>query len=383
MGWVRNFLFVCLWTIFFSLLFYGLYYLFSNENATEAITSNVYAKTQAGMVSTALQHDLFRVYVPNSFSNTVSVIDPYTYKVIDTFKTGKTPQHIAPSYDLRTLFVMNNSGNSLTPINPKTGKPLANISVFDPYNMYFTPDGRFALVVAEAEKRLDFRDPHTMKLIDSVPVLCQGVNHLDFTRDGHYALISCEFSGALIKLDVIKHKVMKYISLDTCNKKHSMPQDVRLSPDGKVFYIADMMLDGVFLVDAIRFTSLGFIATGIGAHSIYPSRDGRLFFVGNRGCHSVTVCKQRGPGSVSVLDPITQKVIAQWPIPNGGSPDMGNITANGKELWLSGRYDSEVYVIDTSNGQLTHRIPVGNGPHGLTVWPQPGRYSLGHTGNMR
>jgi YVTN family beta-propeller protein len=92
---------------------------------------------------------------------------------------------------------------------------------------------------------------------------------------------------------------------------------------------------------------------------------------------------KRGPGSISVLDPTTQSIIATWPVPGGGSPDMGSISADGKELWVSGRYDSEIYVFDTSTGQLTHRIPVGEEPHGLCLWPQPGRYSLGHTGNMR
>src|SRR5258706_887206 len=90
-----------------------------------------------------------------------------------------------------------------------------------------------------------------------------------------------------------------------------------------------------------------------------------------------------GPGSVSVVDTSTGKVVATWAIPGGGSPDMGNLNAAGTELWLSGRYDSEVYVFDTVNGGLMTRIPVGHGPPGLTVWPQAGRYSLGHTGNIR
>ena len=62
---------------------------------------------------------------------------------------------------------------------------------------------------------------------------------------------------------------------------------------------------------------------------------------------------------------------------------MGGVSPDGRELWLSGRYDGEVYAIDTRNGKLLARIPVEAGPHGLAVWPQPGRYSLGHTGNMR
>ncbi|MBV8828683.1 MAG: hypothetical protein JO108_05595, partial [Acidobacteriaceae bacterium] len=91
----------------------------------------------------------------------------------------------------------------------------------------------------------------------------------------------------------------------------------------------------------------------------------------------------RGEGSVSLIDLATRKVSTKWTIPGGGSPDMGGVSADGTSLWLSGRYNREVYVFDTSNGSLRARIKVGDGPHGLCVYPQPGRYSLGHTGNMR
>ena len=78
----------------------------------------------------------------------------------------------------------------------------------------------------------------------------------------------------------------------------------------------------------------------------------------------------------------THRIVGTWHIPNG-TPDMGGVSADGKTLWLSGRYRSEVYAIDTRTGRLRARIPVGCGPHGLCVWPQPGRYSLGHTGILR
>jgi sugar lactone lactonase YvrE len=162
----------------------------------------------------------------------------------------------------------------------------------------------------------------------------------------------------------------------------SMPQDIRSSADGRTFYIADMKENGVFVVDPVKLKVIGFIDTGVGAHGIYPSRDGTRLYVTNRGWNTIAGGRH-GPGSISVLDPATNTVVANWPIPGGGSPDMGNVTADGKELWMSGRYDDEVYVFDTSRGQLTHRIPVGREPHGLCVWPQPGRYSIGHTGNMR
>lgn len=346
---------------------------------------NIYQYTRAGMLSNTVRTALPRVYVPNSLSNTVSIIDPETYTVIDTFKTGKTPQHVVPSYDLKTLWVTNDKGNSLTPIDPNTGKPGPEVHVNDPYNLYFTPDGKFAIVVAESFKRLEFRDPQTMALLDSVPVTCRGINHIDFTYDERYAIVTCEYSGELLKLDLATHQIIGYLPLTLENSPgKSMPQDVRSSPDGSIFFVADMEKNGIFLIDPVQFRQIGFIITGIGTHSIYPSRDGKLFYIANRGCNNdPRRCKSHGPGTISVFDPQSLKVIATWPIPGGGSPDMGNVSPDGKELWLSGRFDSEVYVFDTLTGQLIHRIPVGRGPHGLTIWPQPGRYSLGHTGNMR
>jgi YVTN family beta-propeller protein len=329
---------------------------------------DVYAADRPGMLAPAVRHFPPRVYVPNSESNTVSVIDPRTYKVIDQFPVGALPQHVTPSYDLKTLWVDNDQGNSLTPINPATGKPGRPIPVTDPYNLYFTPDGRYAIVVAERLQRLDFRNPHTMRLHHALPVPCPGVDHMDFTADGRYLVASCEFGARLIKVDVAREKVVGSLSL----KPGAMPQDVKLSPDGRVFYVADMMSGGVWLIDAHSFRKVGFIPTGAGAHGLYASRDSRDLYVSNRD-----------EGSVSVISFAKRRVVHKWWIPGGGSPDMGGVSADGKVLWLSGRYDAEVYAISTRTGKLLARIPVGNGPHGLCVYPQPGRYSLGHTGVFR
>jgi YVTN family beta-propeller protein len=152
----------------------------------------------------------------------------------------------------------------------------------------------------------------------------------------------------------------------------AMPQDVRLSPDGTRFLVADMLRNGIWVIKASTQSVERFIPTGKGAHGIYPDRDGRRVFVSNRDA-----------GSVSVLDAASLAIIATWKIPGRGSPDMGGVTADGSQLWLSGRYDSEVYVFDTVSGALIKRIKVNGGPHGLLVWPQPGSFSLGHTGNTR
>ena len=353
------------------------------DTAAGTDTVNLYAAAGANRLSPRAAQARPLVYVPNSHDGTVTVIDVRTYGVLRTFPTGALPQHVVPSYDLTTLWVANNLGGTLTPIDPVTGQEGETVPVDDPYNLYFTPDGRFAIVVAERRRRLDFRDAHTMTLVQSLPLQCKGVDHMEFTADGRFALATCEFSGQLVKVDLGARSVVGYLTLDPGGlDSTAMPQDIRSSPDGRVFYVADMKANGVFLVDPEAFRRIGFIATGKGTHGIYPSRDGRLLYITNRGWNT-TAGGRHGPGSVTVLDPRNRQIVATWPVPGGGSPDMGNVTADGKELWVSGRYDEEVYVFDTATGQLTHRIKVGREPHGLCVWPQPGRYSLGHTGNMR
>ena len=344
--------------------------------------SNLYSEARARHLSPVVSGALERVYVPDVRVNKVDVIDPVTFNVVDQFRVGPKPQHVIPSWDLKTLWVAGSgrrhSRGSLTPIDPLTGKSGPTISVPDAYNMYFTPNGESAIVVAEGSKRLEFRDPQTMALKSILPVpQCRGINHADFSIDGRYAIFTCEFNSSLVKIDTQVPQVLSVLKLSS----NGMPQDIRISPDGKLFYVADMMADGVFLIDGDAFSEIGFIATGIGTHGLYPSRNGTELYVTNRGSHDVHG-PGYGPGSVSVIDFATRAVKVTWFIPGGGSPDMGNVSADGKMLWISGRFDDVVYAIDTSTGQVK-TINVGREPHGLTVWPQPGRYSLGHTGNMR
>src|SRR2546421_595828 len=259
---------------------------------TTAKLDNVYQHTQANQLAPSVKDIPTRVYVPNSMSNTVDVIDPNTMTIIDHFPVQALPQHVVPSHDMQTLYVNNNNGNTLTPIDPRTGKPGPDIPIDDPYNLYFSPDGTKAIVMAERNNAVDFYDPKTWTLIKSVPIPHNGVNHAEFT------------------------------------------------------------------------------ARAKGAPGLTPSRDGKQLYVTNRGA-----------GSVSVIDFASRNVAGTWQF--GGSPDMGGVSSDGKQLWLSGRYNSEVYVIDTTTGHLIKKIPVGQGPHGLALFPQPGRFSMGHTGNYR
>ncbi|MGE0880304.1 MAG: hypothetical protein AB7L13_07800 [Acidimicrobiia bacterium] len=335
--------------------------------------TNVYSATMQGLTGAAAQAREL-VYVPHDTSNDVWVIDPKTFKVIDKYATGAVAQHVVPSWDLKTLYVNNNNGNTLTPIDPTTGKPKANIPINDPYNLYFTPDGKYALVMEERDATIAWRDMSSplLTVMKRLTTPCVGPNHADFSPDGTFFLVSCEFSGDVLKIDTQKQAVVGKVTL---TKKGAKPQDTRLMPDGKTFIVADMVSNGVWEINGEDMTIVKFIPTGPGAHGIYPNRDASVMIVTNRG-----------NGSISILDSVTRQVINTWQIPGGGSPDMGDLSTDGTQFWVSGRSHDEVYVIDVTNPRalkLITKIKVGKEPHGLAYWPQPGRYSLGHTGNMR
>jgi YVTN family beta-propeller protein len=362
---------------------------------TAALSQLPYARTGPGEITGAAVHAKRLVYVPNQLGNTVEIIDPDTFRVLRRVPVPTSPEHVVPSWDLRTLWVNSDEGNAVTPIDPATGKVGTPVRVADPYNLYFTPDGAHALAMASRLRRIDVLDPHTMRLQHSLQIPeCAGVNHADYTADLQWMLASCEFNGRLLVIDREATRVVKVINLNPIktpiatspSMAHSMPgpkqgldpganampQDVRLTPDGRWFMVADMLRNGVWFIDAKTMRYDHVVHPGLGAHGIYPSRDATRVFVSNRD-----------EGTISVFSAATNRPVAKWHLPGPASPDMGGVSADGSQLWLSGRYNSEVYVIDTQTGKLLHRIATDAGPHGLCVWPQPGRFSLGHTGNLR
>jgi DNA-binding beta-propeller fold protein YncE len=334
-----------------------------------ALHNDVYAATGKGMVARRVSRDRALLYVPDSGGTTTTVVDQRTHKIIRVIDSGSLSQHVNPSYDLRTLYVDASAANHLLAVDPSNGKPKKSVGVPRPYNVYFTPDGKQAVVMVEEYNRIVFADPVTFKPLRRLQVPgCIGPNHADFSANGRSMIITCEFSAVLLKISTETHKVQARVQLPP----GSIPQDVRLAPDGRIFYVADMGSDMVRMYNWRRLRPVGRIPTPAMPHGLIPSRDARFLYVTDRAA-----------GEISVVSFARRKIVDTWVIPGGGSPDMGGVSADGRFLWVSGRYDGVVYGFHTRTGKLVARIRVGGSPHGLLVWPQPGRYSLGHTGNMR
>lgn len=325
---------------------------------------DVYAYISPANLDPALADLAPRVYVPNEHGQSVSVIDAETMTVIKTIKVGSYPHHVTPSWTMRRLFVNNMNSSSLTVIDPWSVGKIGQKSVRAPYNLYFTPDGTTALVIAEPLNRIVFYTRQGWNRIGGLAIPTAGVDHGDFTADGADFLVSTEYGGWLYKIKVAQRQIVGSLRIG------GRPIDVKLSADGTVFYVTNQRRDGVSIVDPDAMTELDFLPTGNGAHGLAVSRDGGHLYVSNRRA-----------GTISVIDFATRAVVATWDV--GGSPDMLTVSIDGGQLWASNRWHDTVSVIDTSDGHVIKVITVGDAPHGLTYFPQPGRFSIGHNGVYR
>ncbi|MEU8800344.1 hypothetical protein [Spirillospora sp. NPDC048819] len=322
----------------------------------------VYAATGPGMIAPYARGMPPRLYVAHG--RYIDVIDPDTLRTVGRLRTGATAARLVPSWDLRRLWATDRAHGTLVPVGPfgaGRGRP---VTVAGSTGLYFTPDGRNALVLARRPRRVDVRDPDTMRRRASVPMPCTA-GHADFTPDGSSLVTTCTSAGALARVDLAGRRVSGTIRLP----EGSRPGDLRLSPDGALFYVADSVKGGVWLVDAERFAVMGFVRTAPGARGLSIGRNARHLFV-------------VGGGILAVVDFGTRRVTARWPLPGGGSPIPGGVSSDGTALWLADPAGL-VYAVSTRTGAVVRKVRVGGRPAGLSVHPQPGRYSLGGTGLYR
>ena len=333
----------------------------------DAVGADVYAAASANELAPQTRTAKSLVYVADSSGNGYDVIDQKTMKLVRhriTSSGSGGPQHVVPDWDLTKLYATNSTAGTLTQVDPRTGANGTSLPVSDAYDVSFTPDGRYAVVIAKDEQELDFRDPHSFTLIKTLKMNCPGPESIDYTADDQYAVLSCEFGGKLVRIDLSTLSVTGTLNIG------GMPEQVRLDPLGQVFYVADLSAGGVHEIDAATFKQIGFLPTGRGTHGIVVSRDSSSLYVTNRTS-----------GTVSVIDVVTRRITATWQV--GGSPDLASLSADGNVLWLADTYGDMVYALSTKDGTVLAKIPVGKSPLGLTVWPQPGRFALGGTGTLR
>ncbi|NDU75971.1 hypothetical protein GWI34_25575 [Actinomadura sp. DSM 109109] len=322
----------------------------------------VYAAAGPGMLAPAARGLPPRLYVPNGPH--VDVLDAAGLRLVGRFRTGTAETRVTPSWDLRRLWAVDRANGLLVPLGPRSGRRGGPVEVTGPTGLYFTPDGHDALVIARRPDRIDVREPRTMAPRASVPLPC-AAGHADFTPDGASLVATCTAAGLLARVDLASRAVSATVPLP----EGARPGDLRLSPDGSAFSVADARRGGVWLVDSQRLAPLGFVRTGRGARGLAVGRDARRLFV-------------VGGGAVTAVDFASRRVTARWPLPGGGAATPGGVSSDGTALWLADPAGL-VYALSTRTGHVVRAVRLGGRPAGLCLHPQPGRHSLGGTGLYR
>ncbi len=322
----------------------------------KAIPLNLLLALLCGAVlGTAAAQGARPIFVLNSQDANVSVIDAKHYTEIKRLPTGKEPHHLYLAPDEKTLIVANATGNSLTFVDPASGKLLRTVAgIVDPYHLRFSPDMKWFVTAAN---RLDHVDLYRwlgadaaepFKLVKRLPAP-KTPSHLSIDSRSTAVYVSLQDSDELLAIDLATQAPRWQI------KVGKMPADLFLSADDRTLLVG---LTGDRVVEAYDVSGaapklIKRITTGAGAHAFRARGDKRHVFVSNRVANTI-----------SLIDTHTLAVVAEYPAPGG--PDCMEMLADNRTLLVSSRWARKLSVIDIQTKQVVRQVDVGRSPHG--VW---------------
>jgi YVTN family beta-propeller protein len=286
-----------------------------------------------------------RVIVLNSGDGTVSIIDRATRKVVDSYPVGKEPHHLMSTLKDDELVVANAASNDLVFLNPLTGEVKRRLPrITDPYQLGFSPDGKWFVSVSLRLDRVDIYAMPDYTLKARIPV-AKTPSHVAFSNDSRFAYITMQDSNELVALDLGAQKEAWRMSIG------KTPAGIWMSPQGLLF-IGIMGQDFVQVIDPAKRETVKKILTGRGAHNVFPMGDGTRVLVSNRVDGTIT--------------PVDYKTMTPGkPIKVGRGVDCMEVSADGKEVWATVRWEAKVAVIDMTGAKPIEYIPVGRSPHGI------------------
>jgi YVTN family beta-propeller protein len=279
--------------------------------------------------------------VMNSGEASVSVIDMGTRKVVATVPTLREPSHWALSPDRSKLYIADSSGNALFILDPQSGAALGHVVMPDPYQLGYSPDGKYLMVNALRLDQVDVYDAATLRPVKRFKP-GRMPSHLDFSPDGQWSFNSCQGSDTLVSFD------LRSMTTRWTAKVGSTPAGV-LFHGGQVLCCV-MGSDHVAVVDPVSGAVVRTVRTGVGPHNLFLSPDKGTLYVSNRV-----------GGSLAVLDAASLTLRRTIPLP-GGPDDLG-VAPDGK-LWIALRFRGQVAVMDAGTGDY-ETIDVGRSPHGV------------------
>ena len=284
--------------------------------------------------------------VLNSDDDSLSVIDTASYREISRFYIGRQPHHLIATPDGKRLIAAMAGGNELIFLDRDSGSITDRREVSDPYQIGFSPDGRWFVANSLRLDRIDIYDGRSFELVHrlSAPTM---PSHIGFSPDSETAYVTLQGTDQLTAIDLASGTPKWTVRVGR------QPAGVLVCPSGMIL-VAIMGSDKFVGVDPAEGNIVRSVHTGRGAHNFLLSPDGQTLYVSNRVA-----------GTISVLDAERLVVIGTLAAPGG--PDDMALSADGSELWATGRWRASVDVIDRATGALKAKVPVGRSPHGIAV----------------
>jgi YVTN family beta-propeller protein len=285
--------------------------------------------------------------VLNSDDDTLSVVSSDGYHEVSRVHIGRGPHHLIASLDGRTLIVAMSGSNELVLIDRTTGVESQRIEASDPYQIGFSPDGKWFIAASIRLDRIDIYDAKTFQLVHRLPAATMP-SHIAFARDSSVVFVTLQGTGRLTAIDLASGRDLWTVPVGPS------PAGVITRPSGTLL-VGIMGSDHIDEIDPRDGSVIRKVQTGNGAHNFLASPDGKTLYVTNRVA-----------GTISVLDANTLEVTSTLTAPGG--PDDMALSPDGRELWVTGRWHAAIDVIELASGALKATIPVGRSPHGIFVY---------------
>lgn len=291
------------------------------------------------------------IFVLNSKSASVSVVDPVTWKETQRFNTGKEPHHLYLTPDEKSLVIANALGDSLTFVDPKTAVVQRTLrGILDPYHLRFSPDMKWLVIVGNRLNHVDlYRWNGTEPTLSKRISTSKTPSHVWIDSKSTTAYVSMQESDELVAIDLASEAIKWRI------KTGSLPADVFGTPDDKLLLVALTGGTGVEVYDVSASAPklIKTIPTGAAAHAFRSMGDKRHVLVSNRVANTI-----------SKID-FQKLAVVNWFAAPGG-PDCMDLSADGRYIYVASRWIKKLTVIDTTTRKVVRQVAVGKSPHG--VW---------------
>ena len=298
------------------------------------------------------------VFVLNSLSASVSVIDPLTWTETHRIPTGKEPHHLYMTPDEKSIVVANALSDSLTFIDPRTAVVQRTLTgILDPYHLRFSPDMKWFVTAANRLNHIDIYrwDGQTPTLVKRIAT-GKTPSHLWIDSKSTTIWSTMQDSDELVTIDLATQTLKSRVSTGP------MPADVFGTPDDKTLLVGLTGGMGIEVYDLAggipRLVKT--LPTGAGAHAFRALGDRTHVLVSNRVANTV-----------SKIDYTRMQVVDEFPGPSG--PDCMEVSQDGKTLLVSSRWAKKLSVIDMASRKVLRQVKVGKSPHGVWTLDHAGR----------